>query len=336
MAITKVPGTTTIKTKNPDLGFTPTVVVKKPAVIPNSATSSLTGAAKALSQSFANPSMIVPPSTYASVPASSGTGAAVGSVAPPPTMADIDPSVYLAQLTSDPIYQSGLTSYQNTLQANQNALAAALKQSIIQGGWTPGTGAGQINLSNVGGQDLSGDIDQSTIDLANQNQMSDRAQLQQQLTKGLADIPSQLAARGAARSGAANIASANVQNQYDVAANQALQNLSQALGGNVSTWAQNNANALAGWNSAQTDVANRLASIAQANAQADYNNQLAAYNASLAASPAPTQITTAPAGPSPATVKLVNQIKSQVSAKKVAANKTGATVAKGRGVISIH
>jgi hypothetical protein len=232
----------------------------------------------------------------------------------------IDPSAYMGELTSDPLYQSGLSSYNSQVAANRSALANALRQSVIQGGWAPGTGKGQVNLSNVGGQDFSGDIDQATIDAANANQMSDRAQLQQQLNKGLATIPYQLAARGAARSGAANVATGNVQNQYDVAANTALQNLSQAIGGNVSTYAQNQANALTNWNTTQSGVANRLAQIASAQAQAAYTNALNNQNQNQprTVNVGNTQITSAPAGPHPTTVANVAKVKAAVAqAKKV-------------------
>src|SRR4029077_14062910 len=112
--------------------------------------------------------------------------------------------------------------------------------------------------------------------------------------------PSQLAARGATRSGAANIGAANLQNQYDVAANQALQNLAQAIGGNVSTWVSNNANALSNWNTTQGSIADRLAQIAQANAQAAYSNAMNDYNAKAGqANLGSHSITTAPSGPSP-------------------------------------
>ena len=235
-------------------------------------------------------------------------GAAGASQVAPPTL-DVAP--YMRELTSDPMYQSGLTSYQNSLQANQNMLQAAARQAVIQGGWGM-TG----NLSNIGGQNLSGLIDQGTLDAASANQMSDKAQLGIQLSRGLADVPSQLAARGAARSGAANIAAANLQNQYDVAANASLQNLASALGGDVTSWAQNNANALGNWNYLQGNIADRLANIATANAQAAYNSQMAAYQAAQnqpkTVNLGPTTITQAPTGPSPATVNAINKVKAAI------------------------
>ena len=258
------------------------------------------------------PQIVAPSSTFANVPNAQDIPNLQM-----PTMPQVDPSQYLSELTNDPLYQTGLSSYNSQVQANRNALTNALRQSVIQGGWAPGAGSGQVNLSNIGGQDFSGDIDQATIDAANANQMSDRAQLSQQLTRGLADIPSQLAARGATRSGAANIGAANLQNQYDVAANQALQNLAGAIGGNVSTWASNNANALSNWNATQGSIADRLAQIAQANAQAAYSNAMNDYNAKAGqANLGSHSITTAPSGPSPKTTSNVAKVKAAVVAKK--------------------
>jgi hypothetical protein len=252
----------------------------------------------------ASPSIVAPSTSYASVPVSaapSGGNVPGGSSLPSP---DIDPSAYLGELTSDPLYQSGLSNYQNTLASNQNMLSNSVRQALIQGGW----GGGQVNLGNVGGQDLSGLVDQSTLDAANANQMSDRAQLQTQLNRGQADIGSQLAARGAARSGAANIMAANNQNQYDVASNTAMQNLAAALSGNVQNWATNNNNALAGWNTTQANVANRLSQIAAAQAQAAYANALNNQGQQVGLDNGGT-ITSAPTGPAPATVKAVQAVK---------------------------
>jgi hypothetical protein len=260
------------------------------------------------------PSIVAPSSSYASLGSSTVGGAPQLNA---PQMPSIDPSQYMGELTSDPLYQTGLASYQSQVGANRSALSNALRQAVIQGGWAPGQGSGQVNLSNVGGQDFSGDIDQATIDAANTNQMSDRAQLQNQLNKGLAFVPYQLAARGAARSGAANVMAANLQNQYDVAANSALQNLSQAIGGNVSTYAQNQANALSNWNAAQGNVANRLAQIATAQAQAAYASALN-QNQNQQVNLGNTQISSAPAGPAPKTVTNVAKVKAAVAqAKKV-------------------
>jgi hypothetical protein len=259
------------------------------------------------------PSIVTPATSFGSIGTSTPQGAPDLGL---PSVGNIDPSAYMGELTSDPLYQSGLSSYNSQVAANRSSLANALRLSVIQGGWAPGTGKGQVNLSNVGGQDFSGDIDQATIDATNANQMSDRAQLQQQLNKGLATIPYQLAARGAARSGAANVASANVQNQYDVAANTALQNLSNAIGGNVSSYAQNQANALTNWNTTQSGVANRLAQIASAQAQAAYTSALNRQPQTV--NVGNTQITSAPAGPHPTTVTNVAKVKAAVAqAKKV-------------------
>jgi hypothetical protein len=218
----------------------------------------------------ASPSIVAPATSFGQLP-SSGPPAGSSNLPANSTPPNLDLGAYLGEMTSDPVYQQGLASYQSAQQANTNNLGAALKNAIIQGGWTPD----QVNLSKYGtpgGTDLTGLIDQSTYDAAQANQMSDRAQLQTQLNRGLADVPSQLAARGATRSGAANIASANLQNQYDVAANSAMQNLAQAISGNVNQYGINQQNALYGWNQTQADVANRLAAIATAQAQAAYSD----------------------------------------------------------------
>jgi len=208
------------------------------------------------------PTIVAPMTSFGPVGSSATNNlAAAAGAAPlqPPANVNPDPNAYLAELSGQPDYQTGLADYNAQVQANTNALGNALRQSFVQGGWGLGTGAGNVNLASIGGQDFSGMIDPATQALAAGNQMSDRAQLQTQLTRGLADVGSQLGARGAVRSGAANIMAANLQNQYDVAANSAMQNLANAIAGQVGTYAQNQNAALTNWNSLQANIAYRLA-----------------------------------------------------------------------------
>jgi hypothetical protein len=318
-------------TKAPTYGFTgagalggwnyPTAPAPKKAVAPASTPIGFTGSgwnypSSSYGGSVVNyptapgkvPTIVAPATSFGSIPTQNLPGASA--VPGPDTNPNLDIGSYMGDLTSDPTYQQGLASYNTQVQANRNALASQLKQSIIQGGW----GSGQVKLGNVGGQDLSGDIDQATWDAASGNQMSDRAQLQTQLNRGLADVGTQLGARGAARSGAANIMAANNQNQYDVAANQAMQNLASNLSGNVGQWAQNNAYALSNWNNLQGGVANRLAQIATAQAQLAYSN--AQNQGPQQVNLGGTQVTKAPTGPSPATTKVIQAVKQKVAVPK--------------------
>lgn len=97
---------------------------------------------------------------------------------------------YEQLIQSDPGYVSAMSN--SSLDVNQAASArrAALRQLAIQYGGLP-----------KGMQDVYGDIDQGTLDLASRNQFSDVARLGKSYSEGVDQFKKALAARGALQSG---------------------------------------------------------------------------------------------------------------------------------------
>jgi hypothetical protein len=253
-----------------------------------------------------------PPSYGPGVPASSAALGSLGPAAPDGTVFNAnDP--YSTELTSDPLYQDALKNYNDQLAAGRLALTQALKQGVIRGGWGD-FGATLQNTPGLSG--YAGDVDQATLDAAQANQFSDRAQLQQQLDKGLGAIPYSLSGRGMLRSGANAVAARNVQDQYDVASNTARQNLIDALTGNVNTYTGNAASLLAAFQGQQGDVATRLGQ------QRGYSQPTDASGYPTTTLPAPFSASTSTGGPSPKTAATVAKVKAAVKAKKAAPGMT--------------
>jgi hypothetical protein len=103
------------------------------------------------------------------------------------------------------------------------------------------------------------DVDPATIAQATQNPMSQRAQLQKQLSDAQSNLPYDLAASGADRSGAFAINQSQLGQQYDTASYQGLQDLLGSIGGAVNQYATGFNSAQAQLAAAREAVANRLA-----------------------------------------------------------------------------
>jgi len=139
------------------------------------------------------------------------------------------------------------TTDRNLRLARQDAITRALFGS----GWTPQM-SGQL-------ADYSGDVTQSALDAAAANPMSQKAQLDLQLSQAKANNPYDLAASGAGRSGAMAIQLGNLGRQYDTASYQGMQDLLNAIYGAVGNYASGYGNAQNALEAARREVADRLA-----------------------------------------------------------------------------
>jgi hypothetical protein len=161
--------------------------------------------------------------------------------------------VYESEILGDP----RAIGAQQAFEATTNQLAATrrglFRQALISSGYDPG------NLAGTDLADYSGDIDQATREQAAANQLSSRAQLNKALNQATTDLPYLLAARGVARSGALPVGQTSLQEQYQVQAQQGLNDLLRALRGYGSDYAGGYNQAAQGLNAAREAVAQRLA-----------------------------------------------------------------------------
>lgn len=176
------------------------------------------------------------PTQAASLP-----GTAIGSGGQTTTTTVTPLQVYQDQILSDP----GSVAAQGSFDANVSNLALArrdaIQRAIINAGWDPSTGL-------TGGlASYAGDVDPTTLAAAAANPMSQRSQLQQQLTQANQDMPYDLAASGLDRSGAAAIGQSNLQQQYQTASYQGLQDLLGSITGAANDYA-------GGFNTAQQQL----------------------------------------------------------------------------------
>lgn len=167
-------------------------------------------------------------------------------------------STYQGEITADPEYQLGertLTNRQNTLaQARQNDI----RQGLIKYGFAPGAFRTAM-AANPALAGYAGDIDAATEAAAAANQMSVQAQNDRRLAQAQAALPYQLAARGAARSGAMGTRSSEFQRQHTEAGAQALSSLLEQLGGTATTYQTGLTQAAEDWERTKAGVTNRLA-----------------------------------------------------------------------------
>jgi hypothetical protein len=167
-------------------------------------------------------------------------------------------STYQGEITADPEYQLG----ERTLTNRQNELAQARANDIRQGFIKYGFPAGDFRSAMAANPNLAGfagDIDAATEAAAAANQMSVNAQNARSLQQAQAALPYQLAARGAARSGAMGTRSSAYQQQHAERQSQALSSLLDQLGGTASTFQRGVTEAATDWERTKAGVTNRLA-----------------------------------------------------------------------------
>jgi hypothetical protein len=161
-----------------------------------------------------------------------GLGEAIAGSPFPAAKPKPPPPGYYSTLFDDPLYQAAIANYTARLQGGRNLLRSQLQNAVIQSGYIP---------SYADNPDLQGyadDLDQATIDRAQGNQLSQKAQLEKQQGLDLNDINYQLAARGEGLlgGGTQQVATNLLQNRYTLARNQQMQSLIDALRGNITDY----------------------------------------------------------------------------------------------------
>jgi len=183
-----------------------------------------------------------------------------------------DINSYVGEIEGDPTYKQALANFNLALQTGRNSLRDQIRSAVIQGGWDI-TGNLTGNLAQY-----AGDLDAATKAAAASNQLSQRAQLQQQLDRGNSALDYQLAARGAYASGENPVRRGLLQEQYQLATNQGMNDLINAIRGGVSSYADFQANQQGQLQQTRVAVADRLA-------QLQAQRELAAAYASAASQP---------------------------------------------------
>lgn len=166
--------------------------------------------------------------------ASSNLNTAIGAAqyTPKTTVETMSPiKVYENEILSDPGFVAAQGSHDATLSNLALARKDAIDRAVINAGWDPGS---QLPTS---AQSYAGDIDQATRDAASQNQLSTRAQLQDQFNNAMHVLPYQLAATGMGRSGQVGVQGSEYNKQFQTATNQGMSDLLNAILGHVSNYA---------------------------------------------------------------------------------------------------
>lgn len=207
--ITKVSAVKTVpavspKVKNPDLGYTPTIAVKKPVAAP------------------AVPAGSIPPAS-SFIPASSG-----GTL--PNNPAPMDFSDYINEATTNPQYTSALDAFNASTATSRAGLGAQIANLIIQGGYDlTGKLTGPL-------QSYAGDITPEVLAAAKANPLSQAATIEQAYQQGLQDLTYSQAARGTLGSGAQATGASALLQQSQKANNDAQNQLMTALQGGVTNY----------------------------------------------------------------------------------------------------
>jgi hypothetical protein len=256
-------------------------------------------------------------------------GGGIGSslVSPLTTTRTVIPNVvgdYQNQILSDPSSVAAQGTYDTTAGMLANARRDAIQRAIYNSGWNPNAAPGGIPTSL---QSYTGDW--ANMPDPSSNVMSTKAQLDKQLSDANYQLPYQLAASGSGRSGAYDINSANLLNQYNTASYGGIQDLLGSILGSVGTYNQGIGDAANTLDAARRAVADRLAQ------QAGYSESIVTSGGDGGGGDyTPDPVTGYyPPQPIPSVVK---KVIASISAKPVSANRSGATAQRGRGIISIH
>jgi hypothetical protein len=223
---------------------------------------------------------------------------------------------YQGDILSDP----QAVGAQGMFDARASSLAAAradaIQRAVISGGWTPDMSG---SLSGY-----ASDVTPQTLQAAAANPMSQKAQLDLQLSQANQNLPYDLASSGAGRSGANAIQQGALQRQYQTASYQGQQDLLSSIYGAGNTYAGSYNDAMSQLMYAREQVANRLA-------------QTAGYSQSISTDDGGGGGGDNSDYYSNVTIpSVVQKVIAQIGSKPVAANPSGATTSRGRGVISIH
>ena len=245
-------------------------------------------------------SSIGPTITLPKPPSYGLTGTASGGGTTTRTVTPIQ--VYESQVDSNP----GTVAAQGIFDANAtnlaNARAAAIQQAIIRAGWTPDMSSGALS-------GYASDVTQSALDQARANPMSQKAQLDLQLGQAKTNLPYDLAASGASRSGALGIELGNLGRSYDTASYQGMQDLLASITGSVNDYASGYNTAQSNLQAARRDIANRLAQ------QAGYSESISTTGDEWLPSTSGNPTDLSPSYPAPAINAVVQKAIAKLGAK---------------------
>lgn len=136
-------------------------------------------------------------------------------------------SDYRAELESSPEWANAQTIRNANVEMARNSLRDSIRRAVVQSGYNVATNA----PGDLAG--YMGDIDATTLAAAQQNQMSDRAQLEKALNQGMTALPYKLAARGALGSGLAATQTSALREDFDQASYNRLNQVLDAIRGGV-------------------------------------------------------------------------------------------------------
>lgn len=194
------------------------------------------------------------------IPATGGGGTGIGTGTGTDAGSTTQKPGYMTELTSDPLYIQALGRYNTMMQQGRDTLRNQIRNAVISSGYTP-------DFSGPQNQDLAGyadDLDQATLAAAQGNQTSQRAQLERGYQQGLTNLDYSLAARGSGLDvhGGANVVRTGLlKDQRDLAANQQMSGLIDAIRGGIGGYHQQEQSLWGDLTSAQSEVASRLAQL---------------------------------------------------------------------------
>lgn len=191
----------------------------------------------------------VPSGSTPAVPSSGFSGFDFGGDLTP----QVDPNAYLSELQGDPMYQNADQAFSAQVGSARSSLADQIRQMVIRGGWDLRS---QMPASLA---PYASDIDQATVDAGTANPLSARAQLNQQLSQQQGDLAYNLSGRGISNSGALGSGNTQLQQGYDKASYDTMNQLLDAIGQGAGNYANVVANATSARNSAYEAAASRLA-----------------------------------------------------------------------------
>lgn len=241
---------------------------------------------------------IGPTTTLPAAPSGYGLTGAIGSGTTTRTVTPLQ--VYQDQVDTD----LGTTAAKGIFDANAtnlaNARASAIQRAIINAGWTPDLSSGPL-------AGYAGDVPQSVLDQAAANPMSQKAQFDLQLGQAKTNLPYDLAARGAGRSGALNIELGNLSRSYDTASYQAQQELLSTITGAAGDYAGGYTTAQGNYEAVRREIADRLAR------QAGYSESITTGDEDWLPAAAPGQLS--PSYPAPKINQTVAKVIQQLGYK---------------------
>lgn len=184
---------------------------------------------------------------------------------PPPAGAGNQPfnwDAYLKQIENDPVFIAGQGNLTTNMNNWRRQLESAIRGGVVQGGWNMNE---QLAKDPTLAGYLNEYISPETWDTINAaaagNQLSDKAQLERQLTQQKAGAAYDQAARGTLGSGSQAVQLTNVADANVLARNTAQNQLLQALRGDVGTYLGNVTQGQQALEGTRGEVAARLAAL---------------------------------------------------------------------------